>query len=603
MQNTLQNAEVPLARAGYTTELPDSFPIGRHKVQPRVNVTELQAHLRLLGAVHKLKQDVQAQRDGIAATDPHLAWIVYVNQAVCRFYAWAAAPWDMGTPGFNETAIPPLDVVMVWHSYLLATYYEDSMRMDSTYATNLQIIETMSLSLISSLIDPQTLIPFTPSAERQEFFECTTSMPFTPPLIMNHSDTLSQPIPCPHCLVPNYLVKLVAADNKGFTQSRFEHLCERCRNPFTKESIGVKRFALELAKKRAGVVIHLSETLLDPKTGVVDVTAADGFIKRLFATSDDLFKMDKSILPIEIAEEAQRLATGLGYSYNTLLTKLHSSVRPKFIYSSECQHITRIQRLAAAYSHSGLASIDLVGAVLRQQGFIDKMVGLGWTQPNRFDRAEDLAPLVRSVARYHAFLDLMEATTSTFYVPTLDLSWHSHQLKGSQYRRDTMAFLGRTPNHDDSIEAKTLSTAYDLTAKAWRDRFGVPYNGCGRVPKYDQKSRVSGFITSLSPIVWEDKGPPPAFTPIDNRPDLISIEDEADGFHPCEHKVQFGGPWALAALENSREQKGAAGDAWRALLAKQNEKWGDHDQREDPSDGYGYYYYPYWGVSVTPSYG
>jgi hypothetical protein len=63
--------------------------------------------------------------------------------------------------------------------------------------------------------------------------------------------------------------------------------------------------------------------------------------------------------------------------------------------------------------------MDLVGAILRQGGFIDKMVGLGWTQPNRFDHAKDSAPLVRSVARYHAFLDLMQATTSTFYVPTL----------------------------------------------------------------------------------------------------------------------------------------------------------------------------------------
>jgi len=58
----MQTAEVPPAYSEYPTELPDSFPIGRHKVEPLVNVTKLQAHLRLLGAIHKLKQDVQAQQ-------------------------------------------------------------------------------------------------------------------------------------------------------------------------------------------------------------------------------------------------------------------------------------------------------------------------------------------------------------------------------------------------------------------------------------------------------------------------------------------------------------------------------------------------------------
>lgn len=47
------------------------------------------------------------------------------------------------------------------------------------------------------------------------------------------------------------------------------------------------------------------------------------------------------------------------------------------------------------------------------------MVGMGWTRPGRFENPQDLAPLVRSVARYHAFLDLMSQNPSTFLVPTL----------------------------------------------------------------------------------------------------------------------------------------------------------------------------------------
>lgn len=75
--------------------------------------------------------------------------------------------------------------------------------------------------------------------------------------------------------------------------------------------------------------------------------------------------------------------------------------------------------MSLAYSHAGPASIELVGAVLRQATFVEKMVDLGWTQPGRFAYTRDYAPLVRCIARYHAFLDLMNTFPNTFFVPTL----------------------------------------------------------------------------------------------------------------------------------------------------------------------------------------
>jgi hypothetical protein len=51
--------------------------------------------------------------------------------------------------------------------------------------------------------------------------------------------------------------------------------------------------------------------------------------------------MNKPIQPTEIAEQAQLLATGLKYDYNTLLMKLHFSVRPKFADSTGTQPLPR----------------------------------------------------------------------------------------------------------------------------------------------------------------------------------------------------------------------------------------------------------------------
>ena len=117
----MENPEGPPVYSEYPTELPETFPIGQNKVQPLVNVTELQAHLRLLGAIYKLKQEVQAQPDGVAATDCELAWVVYVNRAVRRFYKWTLSLWTLESPGLSEEVMPPLDVIMVWHSYLLVS--------------------------------------------------------------------------------------------------------------------------------------------------------------------------------------------------------------------------------------------------------------------------------------------------------------------------------------------------------------------------------------------------------------------------------------------------------------------------------------------------
>lgn len=47
------------------------------------------------------------------------------------------------------------------------------------------------------------------------------------------------------------------------------------------------------------------------------------------------------------------------------------------------------------------------------------MCELGWTRPERF--ADDDILLKRCIARYHAFIDLMASSPSSFCVPTLDI--------------------------------------------------------------------------------------------------------------------------------------------------------------------------------------
>ena len=57
-----------------------------------------------------------------------------------------------------------------------------------------------------------------------------------------------------------------------------------------------------------------------------------------------------------------------------------------------------------AYNDDRMFSVELVGAVIRQCSFIDKMHELGWTTPGFFDSSENEVVLVHAIARYHAYV-------------------------------------------------------------------------------------------------------------------------------------------------------------------------------------------------------
>ncbi|PVF99609.1 hypothetical protein CPB86DRAFT_282534 [Serendipita vermifera] len=461
----MQAEETPPIFSEYPTELPERFRVGRRSVQPLVNVTELQAHLKLLGAFHELKREVQGQLDGIAAVNKDQAWVVFVTRAVHRFFAWTSAKWTLSSPALSSDMMPPLDVQMVWHTYLLnpRSYYEDQSRMSNTYTKNLQKLQSLPITLLATLIDSTTLKPTPASYQREYLFRTSSRMPYEMPLMTFWSEELS--LTCPRCLQDNPSVPWITLEGQGFAQPDFSYQCEHCRRIFYKINLGIRRFA-EVSRKRAGENVYISESLLNHFTGLIDTTSADQFMTKVFSNLDVLYQVNQPIASSKIRSKSNQLAAGLNYSPHTLLTSLHRGVAP-LRTPNLTQPRPRLQRVVTAYSHYGPASLDLVGAVIRQGSFIEKMVYLGWTKPGRFDRSKDSAPLVRSIARYHAFLDLMNQNPRLFLVPTLDidLAWHTHQLKGDNYRQDTQRCLQRTPNHDDNVAATSLSTAYDITAK------------------------------------------------------------------------------------------------------------------------------------------
>lgn len=104
----------------YPTALPDTFPISGKKYPPVVAVSELQFHLRILGAFATLRQNVTAEVGG-QTEDADGAWAVFVARAVYRFYNWVIKVRPTMTGRIQDGQLPPVDVLMVWHSYLLVS--------------------------------------------------------------------------------------------------------------------------------------------------------------------------------------------------------------------------------------------------------------------------------------------------------------------------------------------------------------------------------------------------------------------------------------------------------------------------------------------------
>ncbi|KAG8721756.1 hypothetical protein FRC09_007415 [Ceratobasidium sp. 395] len=489
-------------RAPSTSNLPppQSFTIGSKIIGAfeLVTIPEIRAHLTFLGAFARLKSSVKSQKGPDVRGSVDELWAIYVARAVDRFARWVDKRLDeVGhtSRDLTEEEAPPLDVLMAWHTYMLnpRVYLEDGARGKS----KLLYIRAFPLHLVKRIFDTDTLLPLDPSAERQRRFESATGQPWTAPLNTTLSDTTM--VPCPRC------------EEKTLTEAMMVRaLCD---------DIIKVRISLESPPDAPKTVI--SGTLLNWKTGQPEPKTAlrnNAILLKVTFLSPALTKFTRG----------DWLAGSFDYSIQKVETGLKGGLASR----GGQQQVTRI--LSYYRSPNYPFSIELCGAILRQGSFIDKMINLGWAEPRTFD--DEPSILVRCIARYNAWLDVMTQLTKQMLVPTLDidLAWHTHQLKQEAYRTQTLSLLGRFVDHDDKIEDNKLSDAYDQTAKYWEQRWGVPYHVCGCIHPPPRKSIDP--VATLSKIFRGKNKAPQEFT--NPQPPLVSTYDcDAPNTHPSEHNA------------------------------------------------------------------
>ncbi|KAG9048661.1 hypothetical protein FS837_012289 [Tulasnella sp. UAMH 9824] len=547
--------------AGINDKVPNHFKINEKYVKVQVMPSELQAHLVLLGAFHRLREEVR-NLTGIKADipmEPDERYAVFLQRAVYRFEQWAVRMIGTGDDGEDEASgqprglapneVPPLDVIMVWHTYMLnpRTYYEDCLRK----LPGLLKIGSFPLLQLAGSIDQETLLPHSPVEGRMTAFSSLTGQSFDPPTNTTSEETVT--LFCPSCSQANS-IPWITYKGDGYAQRGFACVCVHCQFEFSRETLGVRKFFEDMENCMLEPDKYfLANTVVDYQDGI----PVDPIFSKVL--SWNVLSLREGLNPIR----PEALAEKIGWTMKSVEEYCRNGVlgkRNRPIIDTPRQ----LNIILAAYRHPGPFSMDLASAVIRQMGFVEKMVGLGFTEPGRW---KDDDTLTRCVVRYHHFLELMIVSSGSCVVPTLDidLAWHTHQLLCDSYRR-LHDIIGVVPDHDDKVNQGALSNAYDKTAEAWKERFGVPYSVCGCLPPLKAMDICGGPGGGLSLFSKKGKSKVALEKPFENaRPDLISpSDDDADQTHPSDHSA--------VAIINPAEANTAQAQVRRRELAKREKE-------------------------------
>lgn len=374
---------------------------------------------------------------------------------------------------------------MVWHAYLLnpRNFFEDCVRSGKVdfYAT------PFPWQTVAGAID-STTFEFQASDAAQKHWESSTGLRWD-----NLDDPPTKRIECPACKSPNQVpwtkdagltnVSSIFEAGTGYADADFRHTCTSC------ELAVINHASLRVMKFRQDMN-HL--TMYDvPMPGTI--LGTNGRIPKKPTKLSRGTWLPPTYFPSSIMKAGLHRelddATRMTFTSHTMddVRKVFetSGLHDTFLLSAPThgnrsgttnQERAAIRRMMSRYwFNSSPFSLDLVGAVVRQGGFIDKMVGINWVSSPALSYT-----MGRLITKYERFIGIMAKYPGKCAVPTLDvdLAWHTHQLAPQTYYQYTTKRTMRLINHDDKIEESDLHEAFTWTSKVYQELYKEPYSEC-----------------------------------------------------------------------------------------------------------------------------
>ncbi|GME43994.1 uncharacterized protein LTHEOB_11898 [Neofusicoccum parvum] len=569
-------------------------------------------------------------------------WAVYVSRAVDRYETWFGERIPKTTagkmkgpitgqslkedPSLREEAstmgerlkdffpenLPPLDVLMVWHAHTLnpRIFFEDCLRYGCLdfWATGIPWVD------INACID-NTTFDYDVDEVAKLNWRRGAQLSWD-----NLDDPLEKKLRCPVC-VNGTSLSIPWSRNAGFpselysnfhpgdgyADSNFVEVCRGCQNSITHDTLQVSQFRKDISRllkedvplagtvlDRQGRPIHPMKRFTNPPYFFASAwIKGAAHVKLLEAT--DLHKNPRASL------DSVRLILGDALKKRKTVSQ-YTQGRGGNTLDRERMSIRRM--MSRYWNNHTVFSIDLVGAVIRQGTFIEKMHNIGWIfSPTVYATAE------RLIQKYQNFFSIMAAYPRKMVVPTLDvdLAWHTHQTTPSRYFQfSETACNGVFIDHDDKIEEAKLDESFEWTSKQYQRMFGQPYS--------DRLFRTSNAAATSQ--LHESNSAPPS--------------DPACGPHVSSHNsVRTKNSYAWGAARRSHLEKAYAAAVRRArkegreppqretFYAAHAEEHSDKKKKEKdngaypyamcaPYVGYAYGPYPLGGVGYAggdPGYG
>ncbi len=408
---------------------------------------------------------------------------------------------------------------MVWHAYMLnpRSFLEDCIRngkMDF-WRTG------MPWAAVNACIDNSSF-EYNPSTAAKETFTTTTDMAWD-----NLQDPMTKILNCMRCPSKNSVPwtecdlqygsqsppsepLLLESSGHGFADKNLRAVCPKCGFVTTHETLRVQKFKKDLQQllqrdtPMPGTILQV--------TGKPQAASKRYGLRRHPVTFPN--RLLTAGLKTKVLEIVDRPNRSSEVSMNQIKNVIEAEVMKKTLVRKANDRMAsgkllRLEKIAVRrmmshyWDNSSIFALDLVGAVIRQGSFVEKMHNIDWLHSPSLS-----ATVQRLIIKYTRFFGILKNNEGKTAVPTLDvdLAWHTNQLSPQRYYDYSVTMTNKFIDHDDKIDENKLSDAFEWTSKQYQTRFNEVYSQCTcwycesiRESHNSSVSRIFGSNPSPSP--------------------------------------------------------------------------------------------------------
>lgn len=437
------------------------------------NKYHVACHLKLLNSFKVLRDITTEKFDKPQYKDK--VWQCYVTLATRRFALFVTAlklkfkEYDKEKLNFEEfmnNLLPPLDVLLVWHSFLLnpKSMYDNFCyneferflgipfplgRVDESISND-KFIFIPSIDLSDNFSDLMTFALDKLGLEETFNYNAYDEI---------HPTNIDIPVYCP-CGKKLTTTFLSVKGQYGFADKEFGvksiDNCDCGFHSFIDHTeLRKRKLFFDTASDRPLPSIKKYYTRTH-KTLPITVESVDDSSKAEVFLSEKQFKN----LPLKLFI-VESMRNSKLTKYDALILRDYLDMNPISLTIPPGECTFSVQE-------------DLVACVLRQEKFVNKMVRLDWIHSPFIE-----ITIIEAMERYHKFFSLMEHSNHSI-VPTLDIDlvWHTHQLFQSKYFDFCQDIAGYIIDHNDKIEQGRLDDGFEKTCKLYKSRFDEEYSIC-----------------------------------------------------------------------------------------------------------------------------